>query len=612
MKAKLYFISPLLCLLFLFISEVKPQDYNKEIFNSLSVSSFKFPTPQWEAAMPMTMFPWVKKQVEGRDMNYFLQNIVSPVQGKILIIQIAAGDAVMEGKKQNMYAPDKVIDYVSMKKIAPKGKNSFNAPESCGKSEFPLLYHITGKQNTMLSEGYAGYAKGYAVYFITSFTPESPLNAEWLKKSFFDWFTPLPNLEIAQFDITGGDATIKMLPSQSVNIGNSCLIPASDKLPAKIEYHNQPEKPVEITIPGDAQGELRYGEQRSKIITVTTDKVGNFTCWFYYTGNSELKEQLNYEVRFRQDGKTEKGFIKVGLGLEVTRIKQVLGQSDEYSINTPYPFVIQLRSRFTPALNIASYLSNAESENIWQGNTLGIFVDCNWLNKPATGVNDEIYRATCCIRNYAGNENVLSANGSVDYEANGVYYPAIKLHSDGQHLYSVMCKPVIIKVTDKYVNGDSYQECKSEDISKNQTVIGLSAIVPDTWFNVFQDMACAFESTSWKQNLTINLIKMIPVYGSIADRVTAGAGILCKFTKGNYGDAFLQLCDVMGKEYINHISNDDILPTLQPREQKLAKLAKDFKDVLDGSCDGQEKSEIMIKTRNELKEKVNQIYTQSE
>jgi len=611
MKTKLLSMCLVFSLILLNSIEVKSQDYNKELFNTLSVSNFKFPSPQWEAAMSMTLFPWVKKQLEGRDMNYYLQNVVSPVQGKIIAIQIAAGDAVMDAKKQDMYAPGKVIDYVSMKKFAPKGQNTFNAPESCSKPEFPLLYHITGKQNTMLSEGYAGYAKGYAVYFIVSYTPQSPLTTDWVSKSFFDWFTPLPNLETTQIDMSGGDAQIKMQPIYNINIPYSCLIPASDKFPAKIEYHNQPEKTVEVILPADAQGELRYGDQKGKTLTITTDKAGNFTCWFYYTGNSEIKEQLNYEVRFRQDGKTEKGNIRVGLGLEVDRFKEILGQAQKYETHTPYPILIQLKSKYHPGMNVASYLKRAEEQNIWNGNTIGIYLECNWLNKPADAINDEAYKGTCSIDNYTGNSTILSANGTKDYEANGVYYPAVKLNTEGQHIYSVTCKPVIIRVADQHQNGDNYQECKNETLTKNQTVVGLSSLYRDTWFNVFQDMSCSLESTSLKQDVTLNLIKMIPVYGDIANRISTGAGILCKFTKGNYGDAFLQLCDALGKEYIDHISSDKILPTLQLREQKLAKIAKDFKEYIDGSYDGKDKAEIMIKARNELKERVEQIYSES-
>jgi len=611
MKTQLRIILPFLCL-FLFISpQLKSQDYNKELLNSIPLSTVKFPTPQWESAMPMTLFPWVKKQLEGKEMNYFLENIVSPMQGKILLIQLAAGDAVMEGKRQNMYATDKVIDYVSMKKLAPKGANKFDAPESCGRPEFPLLYHVKGKQNSMLSEGFAGYAKGYAVYFIASFTPQAPLATEWIRKSFFDWFSALPNLETTQIDMSGGDAQIKMQPIYNVNIPYSCLIPASEKFPAKIEYHNQPEKPVEVILPADAQGELRYGDQKGKTLTIKTDKAGNFTCWFYYTGNSEIKEQQNYEVRFRQDNKTEKGYIRVGLGLEIDRFKEILGQEKKYVTSTPYPILIQLKSKFLPGVNMASYLDKAEGLNIWNGNTIGIYVECNWLNKPADAANDAAYKGTCSINVYNGNTTILGANGSKDYEANGIYYPAVRLNTEGQHLYSITCKPVIIKVADKHSNGDNYQECKNEKLGKNQNIVGLSSLYRDTWFNVFQDAACSLESTSEKQDITLNLVKMIPVYGDIANRITIGAGILCQFSKGNYGDAFLQLCDALGKEYIDHISSDKILPTLKPREQKLAKAAKNIKDILDGSCDGQQKTETMIKARDELKTKVEQIYLES-
>lgn len=544
-----------------------------------------------------------------------LQTNVTPIQGRILIVQAAAGDAIMEGKRQNNFSSDKVIDYVSMKKFAPKGKNNFSAPEPCGRPEFPLLYRIKGKQGDMLSEGYAGYAKGYAVYFIASYgNKEFPVTSEWVQKAFFDWLTPLPNLEIVQVQFGSNETNIIMLPAFPKNIGtNNCLIPASELLPAKIQYKGLAEKPVEVILPNDALGELRYKDQKGKTLTIKPDNNGSFTCYFYFTGKTEVKNRITYEVRFRQDGKTEKGYINIGLGLEASRIKQVLGSFDQYSINTPYPFVIQLRSTFYPDLELGLYLLNAEKEDYWNGNTLGLFVDCEWLNKTADiTTNDDIYRGTCNIKTYGSfTDNIAFANDSPYYQAGGTVYPSIVLKTEGQHIYSIKCKAVIVKAADHLQKGKPYLECNNEPLLKANTIVGLSAIVPDRWLNVFQDMACSFEATSWKQSAGISLIKAIPVYGKYTERFLTGASVLCKFTKGNYGDAFLELADAMGKEYLDHLTSDEVLPLLNPREQQLAKLAKDAKDVLEASVDAKKKTEAMISVRNNLKEKIDKLYLES-
>ncbi|MDE3144947.1 MAG: hypothetical protein KGL19_12375 [Bacteroidota bacterium] len=594
---------------------IRAQECNKEILNSLSSSNFSYRPGQWDGLMPMTMFPWVKKQLDGKEFNYFLQTNVTPIQGRILIVQAAAGDAIMEGKRQNNFSPDKVIDYVSMKKFAPKGKNNFAAPEPCGRPEFPLLYHVKGRQGEMQSEGYAGYAKGYAVYFIASYgNKEFPLTSEWVQKAFFDWLTPLPNLEMAQVQFGSNDTKIIMLPAFPKNIAtNICLIPASELLPAKIEYKGLPEKTVEVILPDDALGELKYKDQKGKSLTIKPDNSGSFTCYFYFTGKAEVTKRITYEVRFRQDGKTEKGYINVGLGLEVTRIKQVQGSFDQYAVNTPYPFVIQLKSTFYPDLELGLYLSNAEKEDCWNGNTLGLFADCEWLNRSADiTTNDEIYRGTCNIKTYGSfTDNVASANDSPYYHAGGTVYPSIVLKTGGQHIYGIKLRPVIIKVADHFQKGKPYLECNNEPLLKASTIVGLSAVEPDTWFNVFQDMACSFDATSWQQSVSISLIKAIPVYGKFAERFLTGASIICKFTKGNYGDAFLELVDAMGKEYLDHLTSDEVLPLLNPREQQLAKLAKDVKDVLEASVETKKLTEDMLSARKELKEKIDKLYLES-
>lgn len=162
-----------LLVILLACTQLHAQDLNKEKFNQVSSNIFKFNTG-WKDEMNMTVVPWIVKQFEGKTFNIFTEIHASALEGRFMQVQAVAGEAVMQAKERDQFAKGVVMDYVSMKKFAPPGKVKFNEPEPCGKSDYPLLYFVTGRQGSMDAMGFAGYAKGYGIYFIASADNEFP------------------------------------------------------------------------------------------------------------------------------------------------------------------------------------------------------------------------------------------------------------------------------------------------------------------------------------------------------------------------------------------------------------------------------------------------------
>lgn len=593
-----------LLVILLACTQLHAQDLNKEKFNQVSSNIFKFNTG-WKDEMNMTVVPWIAKQFEGKTFNIFTEIHASALEGRFMQVQAVAGEAVMQAKERDQFAKGVVMDYVSMKKFAPPGKVKFNEPEPCGKSDYPLLYFVTGRQGSMDAMGFAGYAKGYGIYFIASADKEFPITKDWLINGFYQWLDRLPNLETPKAVIF----SLRIKPGIVATIDDkTAVLPATHELPAEIYFTGTPGEIVEININNNQKGKLVAAEKSGSAIQVRTDANGKAECQFYYTGKDKLVSPLPIDVICRQGEHVERGLIKVGLGLRVEKIKNILGSKSEYSKETPYPLAIIWKSTFYPNMNIGVYLSEAAKLPGWNNRTIGATIQSTWLNqskeqKPDSGYNG-IGRFTYTINNV----NLVFPEDFPAYEIDKKKYPAIILRSEGQHMYEITCKPAIIPAEFGAASLKNAIPIPGENYGQQSSIAALSTQYSDSWWQVFEDLICAYNNTNYKQDAALSLIKLIPVYGNMADRFVSVSKIVCNFATGDYGNAFFDLFTMWSGDYIDKIADDDFIKTLTPREQKLAGFAKEFKELVDRSKDAGDRAEINQKAAQAMKEKVDKLY----
>ncbi|MEJ5227577.1 hypothetical protein [Thermodesulfovibrio sp.] len=344
-------------------------------------------------------------------------------------------------------------------------------------------------------------------------------------------------------------------------------LPATNKLPAKIIAETKPNTKVTFHIvksPKDAY--LVIGNKKGVTIETKSDNKGIAEALFYYNGG-KVTQPKKYEIKVSTGEERDFATVNVGLGLAFDKIKAVQG-----AYGDRHPFTLSLVSKHFPKLNLGLYFSSA-SRKVWNGQTVGVRLKPQWVNKPANLPADKVFNGITKITPVmasSGGNNVLTVL-SYDSGEETVYnitkyaYPAVKMMSEGIHNYRITGELVL---TDE--EGRDLGRI-DETLLQSDALAVLSKEMPE---HFMVSLVCALEAQDTDQFLMLEYIKKIPVHGKYVDELLNVMGILCKFGKADYEGLFYDLNNYLGGKWIDHLTSPKVFEKLTPRQQKAAQWAK--------------------------------------
>lgn len=558
----------------------------------------------WTSGMVMTPSPWVRHPTM-KNSYYFNGIVVDPAKGAVLLYQLGAGEGVMQAVREGAASREAILKYITFNYHV---KEKLVLGKDLGDKGMPRLFAVSGTQGEMKTLGYAGYAKGYLLYFAFNQEPSRPIDATWLDRVFFKWLARFPNLEGVE------PLLVKVYPSLKDSASEEGLIPAADLLPARLNVQGlAADVALTVTIPASAQAELRASGATGggKTLTMKADGSGRAEIQLFAKIAEKTAKPYTVAVHIQPaEGKALDATVQVGLSLAFSEIKAVKG-SGLNTVRAPWPLLLGVKSLARPEINVSKYLDRAEKSGAWGDLTLGVDLKTEWLNQPASSADDRVYWGTTNVYFHgkvAGN-TILVANGEPQYRVESFTYPAVVLNSGGEHLYRVSAFPVVMKASDKSSTAAARKgSASSEPWLANERVVVLSGNDPDTWFDFFQAGACALEPTSTEQEIYLGLLKTFPVTAPLAGDITGAASIACNFAKGDYASAFLDFGKMLGTKYIERLAEPGAIKGLTPREQKMVRAAKMFTDEVDKSEKDDEKEKLKANLKKKFDEQMKVLY----
>jgi len=586
----------------------RAQTVNPQALATVSAATFRIDKAElgWPNAMGMTPFPWVKHPT-WPGSYHFNAFLADPEKGTVLTYQTMAGPEVMKALKDGSVNRENALAYIT-------GNHHVKAKLSLGRDfadkGHPKLYEVTGSQGSMKTLGYAGYAKGYLVYFAMNWDPKTPLDPAWVSGIFFRWLDRFPNLEVAEVE----PLAVEVLPSMQEKPSDVGLIPAAAQLPARIQVKGlAPNTPIAVSIAAGAPALLRTSgaSSGSRSLSLKTDGTGRAEVFLYAQPTSAHTRPYSVKVHIQpEEGSALSATVHIGLALAFAEIAPVKGDHVNKTL-APYPLRLGVRSQAHPGLNLASYLERAEASGVWSGLTLGIDLKTEWLNQPEGSPDDKVYWGTTNVYFHSelGGKTILVANGEPSYRVQSFTYPAVILASGGEHIYRISAFPVVMRVSDKsYAPNFRQAQPSQEPWLAGERPVVLSGNDPDGWFNVFQAAACALEPTSTEQEIYLGLLKTFPPTAALTGEITEAAGIACSFAKGDYAAAFLDLAKTLGTKYIDRLADPEKFKTLTEREKKMVKAAKTLVDAVDASEKEAERDTLRVNLKKKFDEEMRALY----
>ncbi|WP_297211422.1 MULTISPECIES: hypothetical protein [Thermodesulfovibrio] len=381
---------------------------------------------------------------------------------------------------------------------------------------------------------------------------------------------------------------IAMPSAAGDDLWSNAYLPATNKLPAKIIAETKPNTPVTFHIvksPKDAY--LVIGNKKGVTIETKSDNKGIAEALFYYNGG-KVTQPKKYEIKVSTGEERDIATVNVGLGLAFDKIKAVQG-----AYGDRHPFTLSLVSKHFPKLNLGLYFSSA-SRKVWNGQTVGVRLKPQWVNKPANLPADKVFNGITKITPVmasSGGNNVLTVL-SYDSGEETVYnitkyaYPAVKMMSDGIHNYRIVGELVLTDEEGRDLGGID------ETLVQSDALAVVSKEMPEHYM---VSLVCAFEAQNADQFLMLEILKKTPAYGEIIDEFLNVTGILCKFGKADYEGLFYDLTTYLGSKWIDHLASDKVFPKLTPRQQKAVKWAEKSIEKLGD-----------VKTQREFREKMSE------
>jgi hypothetical protein len=370
-----------------------------------------------------------------------------------------------------------------------------------------------------------------------------------------------PDIRLEAFPIPAG-----------VRAGATTIIPASTKLPARLNVLTRPGTEVTFEIASGGDAVLRAGQSSGRSVKVKAGGDGVATSHFYYTG-SHLDQPLNYEVRASVPGRRDVFKVSVGLGLAFDRIVAVKGDMADV-----YPFTMGVKSRFHPDMRMAAYLFSAQQSGVWGDLRLGIRLRTTWVNAPGGTTPDESFEGTTKIVAARVGDNVLAvarntAPGKPQYFLTDYMYPAVVMKSDGKHAYRINGGLVLLGPDDEQPDRGFIEE----GMQQGQALVVVSKDSPEHWLT---SLACSLEVTSTEQYVMLETAKMLPG-GEAVDALTTVTGLMCKFGKSEYESLFYDLGTILGGKYLDRLKEPEIFEQLSATQKRAVNVAKKSYDELD-------------------------------
>jgi hypothetical protein len=156
-------------------------------------------------------------------------------------------------------------------------------------------------------------------------------------------------------------------PFRGMSATEACLIPASERFPAKLVVRGaKPNVPFEVGLPDNARGYLVWNGQRARRLIGKADARGEAEVWYHYTpGKAPLAAPVQYEIPFAIAGRTLRATVHVGLGIVPDAIRGLQASTvREASRENTFVIAVGVRSAFQPGLNLVHYLESARQDGI--------------------------------------------------------------------------------------------------------------------------------------------------------------------------------------------------------------------------------------------------------
>jgi len=360
---------------------------------------------------------------------------------------------------------------------------------------------------------------------------------------------------------------VEVFPHAGLSPSNKGLIPASDRLPARIVLSGaKAGDEVHFRLAADTPGELRVPGKAGKEVSAAADKTGQAVAQYYYVRLGQpLAKPLKASVTVSFAGQNIPAEVNVGLGLAFERLRAVPGQTYE---NDTHAFTLTVKSTFHPDLNLGVYLAKAEEAEVWSGVHMGIELYTEWLNRPADAAHDDYYKGTANIVS-GGDQGVsfLVANQTPWYSPPGAkfFYPAVVMRSNGRHAYQVNGRGAVLSSDGTFI------DFLDEKMVKNETLLFLSKEDPEAWY---ESLACSLNATTENQYLMLEAVKLVPVYGTIADKATMLSGLVCGLLNEKYEKSFMDLANWLGAQYLDNLMEPEVFDKLTKKQQNAVLAAK--------------------------------------
>jgi len=361
------------------------------------------------------------------------------------------------------------------------------------------------------------------------------------------------------------EAEIEVQPSQGITDLSVGLIPASSLLPARICYKKgEPGEDVVFSFAEDSPGAFVNGKTAAREVTVKADASGNAFAEYQYDEKAgPLSAPLKVPIRIAAGEKKYRAVVNVGLGLTLENVKAVPGIPDALALDTPYAFLLPVKSTFYPKLNVADYVARAEASGVWYQKTVAVKLVTTWVNKGSSEVDDVPYRGMARIASaQIPGVSFLSAKSEPSYNAEQgrFWYPAVIMKTMGQHAYQLTAQIGV-------ANKESYQMLAmpiGEKMVQDKGIFVLSSEKPT---QMLEWAACSFQATDRTQWFMLEAVKLIPFYGKGVDYWVTGCSALCGLQKGEYEKTLLDVAGWAGGQYLDHLTDKEIIDALPVKDQ---------------------------------------------
>jgi len=384
----------------------------------------------------------------------------------------------------------------------------------------------------------------------------------------------IPNLS-QDIEISfGGELAVKAEPKDPALVDDSkiAIILASPDFPALITATSQKGNDITFFI-NSTEGELRAEGKKGKSITVTADENGKAEVYYHFIG-SQPKDKPYEEIISVEDraARTKaEAKVLVGLGLELTEVIRIPGDTNAWSSQNPFGLIVQVKSSFHPDLNLTSYVTNSP----WKDSELGLYLKIDWVNKPEPGwgqkigrffgmsqpPDDVLYDGNCQFDRFAGkNVDALWAKDPPSYPAAGYAHnlPAVHFKSEGTHILKAQIQLKNLK------SGKAISDMGERDHA-------FCAVEVDRGESLLKSLTCAFQPQSKMQYVMLEFAKSIDPSHKVVEAGLDIAAFFCKVASGDYVGAGGWL----SSKYIGHLKElrDAGKLNLSEREFKLLKKA---------------------------------------